>query len=92
MSFGTKYFKSRLSKFCGRQPLKKLTNFFKGCLPQNLLSPLLNTFSHLFLVFTHLTFNEHINLGPNLSFRGLKQSFGSSMIGLNRVSGQWLHM
>ena len=34
-----KVFKSELSKFCGRQPLKNL-NFFKGCLPLNLLSSL----------------------------------------------------
>ena len=53
-----KVFNSGLNKFCGRQPLKKLKGyrilkqtisfkFFKGCLPQNLLSPLLNTLSHL---------------------------------------------
>ena len=44
-----KKFKSRLSKFCGRQPLKgNFKSFFKGCLaPQNLLSPLLNTLSHM---------------------------------------------
>ena len=53
-----KVFRSGLSKFCGRQPLKKFkhmvclsepypSKFFKGCLPQNLLSPLLNTLSHL---------------------------------------------
>ena len=40
-----KVFKIGLSKFCGRQPLKNL----KGCglLKQNLLSPLLNTLSHM---------------------------------------------
>ena len=32
-----------VSKFCGRQPLK----YFKGCLPQNLLSPLFNTLSQI---------------------------------------------
>ena len=38
-----KIFKSGLSKFCGGQPLKDLrcpSIFFKGCLPQNLLSSL----------------------------------------------------
>ena len=51
-------FKSGLSKFCGRQPLKYWKGydllsrpypfkFFKGCLPQNLHSPLFNTFSHV---------------------------------------------
>ena len=35
-AFWDKVFKSGLCKF------------FKGCLPQNLLSPLLNTLSHLF--------------------------------------------
>ena len=29
-----------------------LLNFFKGCLPQNLLSPLFNTLSHIFLAFS----------------------------------------
>ena len=45
-----KVFKSRLSKFCGRQPLKNLKGYglLKGCLPQNLLSPLLNTLYHLY--------------------------------------------
>ena len=40
-----------VSKFCGRQPLK----YFKGCLPQNLLSPLFNTLSHLTgkVIFLH---------------------------------------
>ena len=44
------------SKFCGRQPLKNLRGYgllkqkiFKGCLPQNLLSPLLNSLSHFCL-------------------------------------------
>ena len=48
-------FKSGPSKFCGRQPLKYFKylrpypfNFFKGCLQQNLPSPLLNTLSQLF--------------------------------------------
>ena len=37
-----KVFKSGLSTFCGLQPLKNLSGSFKcfkGCLPQNLLSP-----------------------------------------------------
>ena len=39
-----KVFQSRQSKFCGRPyPFR----FFKGCLPQNSLSPLLNTLSHI---------------------------------------------
>ena len=53
-----KVFKSGLSKFYGRRPLKILKGygllkqtipfkFFKGCLPQNLLSSLLNTLSHI---------------------------------------------
>ena len=51
-------FKSGLSKFCGRQPFKGYPlsrpyplNFFKGCLPQNLISPLSNTLSHMLLSF-----------------------------------------
>ena len=49
-----KVFKGGPNKFCGRQPLKHLKGyiwsafkFFKGCLPQNLLSPLLNTLSQI---------------------------------------------
>ena len=52
-----KVFKSGPSKICRRQPLKNLKDmvclsrpylfkFFKGCLPQILLGPLLNTLSH----------------------------------------------
>ena len=49
-----KVFKNELSKFCGIQPLKNCKGRsipwnFSDCLPQNLLSPLLNTLSH-FLV------------------------------------------
>ena len=58
-----KVFKNGPSKTCGRQPLKNLKRydllkicfswpyhfkFFKGCLPQILLSPFLNTLSHIF--------------------------------------------
>ena len=57
--YGT-VFKSGLSKFCGRQSLKNFIKygllkrpyplkFFKDCLSQNLLSPLLNTLSHFFI-------------------------------------------
>ena len=55
-----KVFKSGLSKFCRRLPLKNFKGydlfkpypfkFFKGCLPQNLLSPFLNTLAHLSLL------------------------------------------
>ena len=43
------------SKICGRQLLKNCFNrsyhfnFFKGCLPQILLGPFINTLSHLFI-------------------------------------------
>ena len=51
--------KKGLSKFCERQPLKNLKvygllKFFKGCLPQNLLSPLLNVLSQMVLIATWL--------------------------------------
>ena len=55
---GDKVFKGGLSKFCGKRPLKNLKQtislqLFKGCLPQNLLSPLLNTLSYIPLtIFT----------------------------------------
>ena len=42
-----KVFKSGLSKFCGRQPLKNLKRYG---LPQILLGPLLNTLSHIWVV------------------------------------------
>ena len=56
-------FKNRQSKICGRQSLKNLKGyglpkayflnfsfkFFKGCLPQILSGPFLNTLSHIFL-------------------------------------------
>ena len=56
-----KVFKNGLGKICGRQPLKNLKEydllkqtiqpfkFFKGCLPQTLLDPFLNTLSHILL-------------------------------------------
>ena len=59
-----KVFMSGLSKFCGRQTLTRdmvCLKFFKGCLPQNLLSPLLNTLSYLIcvtlLAFSAITFH-----------------------------------
>ena len=54
-----KIFESGLGKFWGRQPLKKSRyivwsrpyplKVFKGCLPQNLLGPLLNTLLQIML-------------------------------------------
>ena len=52
-----KVFMSGLSKFCGRQTLTRdmvCLKFFKGCLPQNLLSPLLNTLFHIILYIPEL--------------------------------------
>ena len=54
-------FENGQSKICGRQPLKDLKGYrllqqtisfqlFKGCLPQNLLGPFLNTLSHPYLL------------------------------------------
>ena len=46
-----KVFKNGSSKICERQPLKNwkadFYQFFKGCLPQILLGPFLNTVSHM---------------------------------------------
>ena len=45
-----KVFKNGPSKIRGRQPVLGRVypfKFFKGCLPQILLGPLLNTFSHI---------------------------------------------
>ena len=54
-----KVFRSGLSKFCGRQSLRSfkgygLLKIFKGCLPQNLLSPPLNTLFHIILYIPEL--------------------------------------
>ena len=54
-------FKNGQSKICGRQALKNLKGYdllkqsitlqlFKGCLPQILLGPFLNTLSHPYLL------------------------------------------
>ena len=52
-----KVFKNGPNKIFGRQPLKKLKGLWsaeaeknKGCLPQILLGPFLNTFSQMFLL------------------------------------------
>ena len=37
---------------CGRQPTKNL-KLFKGCLPQILLGPFLNTFTHPFFILKY---------------------------------------
>ena len=50
-----KVFKNGPSNICGRQPFKKLKcrpyhcKCFKGCLPQILLDPFLNTLTHLLI-------------------------------------------
>ena len=43
-----KVFKNGPSEICGRQPLSNLKWLFKGCLPQILLGPFLNTLPHFF--------------------------------------------
>ena len=49
-----KAFKSGRSTFCGRQTaFIYLFKFFKGCLPQNLLSSLMNTLSNITNVEMH---------------------------------------
>ena len=62
MNIWDKVFKNEPSKIYGRQTLKNLKGygllkadyvpfkFFKGCLPQILLSPFLNTLSHVTIV------------------------------------------
>ena len=65
-----KVFKSELRKLCGRQPLKNLKGMvclsrpypfkiFKGRLPQNLLSPLLNTLFHMKSKFNSVDTGPH---------------------------------
>ena len=49
-----KVFKNGPSKICGRKSLKNLKGygllkFFKGCRPQILLGPFLNSLSHFFM-------------------------------------------
>ena len=64
-----KLFKNEPSKICERQPLKDLKEsfkFFKGCLPQILLGPFLNTLSYLTritqsgirFILIHINFDE----------------------------------
>ena len=56
-------------KTCGRQPLKKLTGYgllkltivFKGCLPQILLGPILNTWSQMKTGYKSLTKESSIH-------------------------------
>ena len=50
-------FKNGSSKICGRQPLKnlKFLKFFKGCVSQILLGPLLNTLSQMRIIFSLFT-------------------------------------
>ena len=51
MNLWGKVFKNGPSKIWGRQPLPYHFKLFKGCLPQILLGPFLNTLSHLCLYF-----------------------------------------
>ena len=60
-----KAFKSGLSKFCGRQPLRNPFKFFKGCLPQNLLRPLLNTLPHM--RYSSVTYESMMNTIQSIS-------------------------
>ena len=61
-----KAFKNGSSKICGRQPLKNLkgmaslSKFFKGCLPQILFGPLLNTLTRMMLSLS--TVGVHVAL------------------------------
>ena len=64
-----KVFKNGPSKICGRQPLKNskgyglLIKFFKGCLPQILLGPFLNTLSYiLFYVLLEILDRIHLTV------------------------------
>ena len=87
-----KAFKSGPAEICGRQPLKNLkwygllkqtilltSNFLKGCLPENILSPLLNNLSHklifhwifILIVFSYDFFTKlwlHEKILTNIEF------------------------
>ena len=58
-------FKNIPSKICGRQRLKRPYHFkfFKGCLPQILLGPFLNTLSHILRLFFLQFVNKTITAG-----------------------------
>ena len=58
-----KVFKNGPSKICGRQPLKKL----KGCLPQILLGPFLNTLSQIVCNYL-LKLSSRLKTGVKLAF------------------------
>ena len=91
-TIGTKYSRVDQVKICGRQPLKKLrgygllklTIFFKGCLPQILLGPILNTWSQMKTGYKSLTKESSIH---PVSF--LRQGF---LLCLARIScaSSWL--
>ena len=77
-----KVFKNRPSKICGNQPLKNLkwyglpkqtyhSRFFKGCLPQILLGPFLNTLSHI-ISFPGYEVNHQERISSDQSWVGLK--------------------
>ena len=76
-----KVFKNESSKICGRQPLKNLKGycllnhipslFFKGCLPQILFSPFLNTLSQMTQILSTL---------KNLKKRGISVTMTSNLL------------
>ena len=62
-----KVFKNGPSEICGRQPLENLKGygllkFFKGCLPQILLGPFLNTLSQMQITIRHCWKTRQISL------------------------------
>ena len=63
MKILVKVFKNGASKVCGRQTISLQT--FKGCFPQILLGPFLNTLTHIFnilqMIMLYLIFRRMIN-------------------------------
>ena len=68
-----KVIKNGPSKVCGRQPYPYPFEFFKGCLPQILLGPFLNTLTHIqwqtvqSCMSTSITFHVNLNILKYLS-------------------------
>ena len=102
-----KVFKNGPSKVCGRQPLKNLKKYhvlkltiiieiFKGCLPQILLCPFLNTLSHMIFQWTSgaedLTqiINELIHVTKNSSSFSINLLFASQPNLVNESSVHYL--
>ena len=85
-------FKKGRSKICGRQSLKNLKGyglpkadhapfkFFKGCLPQILLGPFLNTWTQLILLILSIPTKNIRNSGFLMFSGGMERAWLLEMV------------